>query len=707
MKRILIIASAVFLFNAHLQSQPISEREAMDRALNYLNGGNTGMRVSSRGGGLKLESVPVESDGIYAFNIAGGGYIIASADSRTLPVLGYSNTGSISWEQMPPNMRSWLKSYEDAMATLGEDDRFRDGNIKGDASRNRVSTRNGRGAVEPLIKTHWNQLSPYWDMTPIYEGAVPEWQGQQCKVGCMAVALAQVMNYYKWPKSVPNGLPGYDIRTEYGSDVKMWHIDSLEAVSFDWDNMLDTYNVVNPETGAHEQIGTEVERHAIATLLRYCGQAMKAQYGVDEGTENDAGDDQKALTRYFGYPAATFLEDRSRYSIDGWEEIIYGEVAAGRPVLYFGTFDRNNGHAFLCDGYDGNGLFHMNWGWDGDYDGYYSLSVLNPYEETEALIIPGYCIFQGAVIYIDPELEIQSVPEEYSDDSESGNLILLDGAITKGKGRLGENNVITVQVRNTSQRDYAGYLCLVPQYYGDMEESSITEETEYLKGDTIFAGGYIRAGEQSGINFNFSPQRLGTVRLKLYDSKNYNIGSFSLKLTNDTLAVFDRYVENCSYLVKEEDNWYYQVELRDKVDDSIPHFVLADSLRFKVGCNVDDNQILAHMITDEIRDYLRQLPEKGGHGDYVFSRKVPVDNTFNGYYEVFSYIGEWICDSLVDITMSCYQIESFQYDDPTSVGFIEKNPITDTIFDLWGRPFIGAATKKGIYIRDGKLYFTE
>ena len=107
MKRILIIASAVFLFNAHLQSQPISEREAMDRALNYLNGGNTGMRVSSRGGGLKLESVPVESEGIYAFNIAGGGYIIASADSRTLPVLGYSNTGSISWEQMPPNMRSW------------------------------------------------------------------------------------------------------------------------------------------------------------------------------------------------------------------------------------------------------------------------------------------------------------------------------------------------------------------------------------------------------------------------------------------------------------------------------------------------------------------------------------------------------------------------------------------------------------------------
>ena len=88
----------------------------MDRALYYLNGGNTGMRVSSRGGGLKLESVPVESEGIYAFNIAGGGYIIASADSRTLPVLGYSNTGSISWEQMPPNMRSWLKSYEDAVA---------------------------------------------------------------------------------------------------------------------------------------------------------------------------------------------------------------------------------------------------------------------------------------------------------------------------------------------------------------------------------------------------------------------------------------------------------------------------------------------------------------------------------------------------------------------------------------------------------------
>ncbi len=706
MKRILIIASAVFLFTAHLQSQPISEREAMDRALNYLNGGNTGMRVSSRGGDLKLESVPVESEGIYAFNIAGGGYIIASADSRTLPVLGYSNTGSISWDQMPPNMRSWLKSYEDAMTTLGEDDRFRDGNIKGDASRNRVSTRNGRSAVEPLIKTHWYQDSPYWDMTPIYEGAVPEWQGQQCLVGCMAVAMAQVMNYYKWPKSVPNGLPGYDIRSKNGSDVKIWHIDSLEAVSFDWDNMLDTYNVVNPETGAQEQIGTDVERHAVATLLRYCGQSVKASYGVN-GTSSDFGEDQKALTRYFDYPAATFLQKRSRYSIDGWEEIIYGEMAAGRPVLYCGTFDPDDGHAFICDGYDGNGLFHINWGWEGECDGYYSLSVLNPYEEYDWIISPGFCINQFAVIHIDPELEIQPAPESYNEDSESGNLTLLDGAITKGKGRLDENKVITVQVRNTSQRDYAHYLYLIPQYYGNTEESSITEETGYLIGDTIFAGAYIRACEQSGINFNFSPQKLGTVLFKMYDSSNNSVGSFSLKLTNDTLAVFDRYVENCSYLVKEEDNWYYQVELRDKVIDSIPHFVLADSLRFKVCCDVDDNQILAHMITDEIRDYLRQLPEKGGHGDYVFSRKVPVDNTLYGYYVIFSYIAEWICDSLVDITTSCYQVESFQYDDPTSVGFIEKNPVTDTIYDLWGRPIRGAATKKGIYIRDGKLYFAE
>jgi len=707
MKRILIIASAVFLFTAHLQSQPISEREAMDRALNYLNGGNTGMRVSSRGGGLKLESVPVESEGIYAFNIAGGGYIIASADSRTLPVLGYSNTGSISWEQMPPNMRSWLKSYEDAVATLGEDDRFRDGNYKGDVSKNLVSTRNGRSAVEPLIKTRWNQQSPYWDMTPIYEGANPECQGQQCLVGCMAVAMAQVMNYYKWPKSVPNGLPGYDIRSTHGSDVKIWHIDSLEAVSFDWDNMLDTYNVVNPETGAQEQIGTEVERHAVATLLRYCGQSVKASYGVDNGTSSKYGEDQKALTRYFDYPAATFLQKRSRYSIDGWEEIIYGEVAAGRPVLYCGTIDPDDGHAFICDGYDGDGLFHINWGWEGECDGYYSLSVLNPYEEYDWIISPGYCINQFAVIHIDPELEIQPAPESYNEDSESGNLTLLDGAITKGKGRLDENNVITVQVRNTSQRDYANYLYLIPHYYGNTEESSITEETEYLIGDTIFAGAYIRACEQSGINFNFSPQNLGTVLFKMYDSSNNNVGSFALKLTNDTLALFDRYVENCSYLVKEEDSWYYQVELRDKVNDSIPHFVPADNLRFKVGCDVDDNQILAHMITNEIREYLRQLPEKGGHGDYVFSMKVPVDNTLCGYYYMFSYIAEWICDSLVKITRSCYQIESFQYDDPTSVGFIEKNPITDTIFDLWGRPFIGAATKKGIYIRDGKLYFAE
>ena len=145
--------------------------------------------------------------------------------------------------------------------------------------------------------------------------------------------------------------------------------------------------------------------------MRYCGQSVKMMYGTREigGSGAATGDVAKALVNNFDYNAAQYITHQYFPGIDEWEEVIYGELAAGRPMVYCGASDEG-GHCFVCDGYDGNGLFHINWGWSGHDDGYFALAVLNPYNNTSAGSGSsgiGFSIREGAVIYTDPKMDAQ------------------------------------------------------------------------------------------------------------------------------------------------------------------------------------------------------------------------------------------------------------------------------------------------------------
>ena len=419
-------------------AQQLTEQQAKELAGKFLKerrsqeSGVRSLEKRRREAGVTLTATKVEAKSIYAFNCEGGGYVIASADSRALPVLGYSDTGSIDWERMPENMRVWLKLYDEAIATLGNRQDFKDGDIKMEdgrwkmddvttdsnpASRNgtqRQTRTNGRTAIEPLIKTNWYQIVPYYNECPLYDGADTSLTGKRCMTGCTATATAQVMNYYQWPQEIADSLPGYDIETTYNDEKKVWHIDALPPVTFAWQDMLDCY--LEPRDGSwnpKEILGTEAQQQAVATLMRYCGQAMKTAYSpAGSGTSTDA--QYAALVKVFGYTAATQIRFRTLYAIDEWEDIIYGELAAGRPVLYNG-YSESEGHSFICDGYDGDGLFHINWGWGGKDDGYFSLSVLNPHNNTSVGSGSsgiGFSINQGAIIYLDPMMDPQPNPDE-------------------------------------------------------------------------------------------------------------------------------------------------------------------------------------------------------------------------------------------------------------------------------------------------------
>ena len=382
-------------------AQQITEQQAMDRALQFLNTNTAAKARGLDGKQLILKAAKVEAKTIYAFNLEGGGYVIASGDERALPVLGYSDSGTIDWDRLPYNMREWLKSYDVAMATLDRPKGFK--HVLPPQMKSK--TRATKAAIEPLLKTHWNQTEPYWNKVPPYDGAIPYYKDELSLTGCAATAMAQVMNYHQWPKAACQEIPAYDIATEYEDEQKTWHIDGLPSTTFDWDHMLDNYWVYNPETNQNELVGTEAEQDAVATLMRYCGQAVKMKYSP-EGSGSIMAYVSQALVKYFGYDGAGRCVGRLGYTIKEWENLIYEELAAGRPVAYGGQGDIG-GHAFVCDGYDGNGLFHFNWGWGGYYDGYFSLSVLDPYIglDTETYYGNGFCQLQNAVINVKPAPE--------------------------------------------------------------------------------------------------------------------------------------------------------------------------------------------------------------------------------------------------------------------------------------------------------------
>lgn len=788
----------------------ITEQEALDRALQYISMPGS-MRVQSRNSGADPQSVPVEAESIYAFNLRDGGFIIASADSRTLPVLGYSSTGSIDWDNLPPNMQEWLRSYDDAIATLGDRNDFKDGNALDNTGPLMTTSNKDREPVEPLIKTRWSQREPYYNECPLYEGDDPEYNGKICVTGCVATALAQVMRYYEWPKTVPDGLPDYETYTQYNGTRKAWHIDALPPVKFDWANMLDDYNRTNPDTNENEQLGNDTQRSAVATLMRYCGQAIKTMYSP-AASGGMIIKCIRAFIQYFGYSDAEII-NRVYFDIDEWEDIIYDEVSNGRPVIYGGYFGPSSGHAFICDGYDGNGLFHINWGWEGSGDGYYSLSVLNPYDNisTGSGNI-GFSINQTAVVHINPTEKMESMGYNFEDESYlyenlsllNGNTvrfnfiynnedageasqdyalgtiaddgapnpvfigapsdsILYDansmtvvidstrfqpgdslrlypmyrirktgaewkvipplkshlvagrtdngtffidihaefhlecegGAITQGTGRLGIGNNITVRVRNLAEDDYINTLYLVPIYYGHIDKDQINDSKPLSQGEQMLCGAYIHAGRTDCVTFAFVPQQGGVVLFKL-KAAGKDLGDFCLELDNDTLVNYEKYLVNNSRVSQVGDQWFYDIELCDKPGVQIPLGIPSDSIVLKGRFYRNYERIGTFHIYDEIREYLKDLPLKGGKGDYRFTWQIPLDITTDGLYLVDSYLGEQIDGYLYDYNT----IHEYEFNvNITDVSIPTATMTDDPLRDISGRTVNGNPDRKRIYIK--------
>ena len=327
---------------------PVSPEEALSRAIR--SGVAPTMRKAPAAG-MKLaaiETAPTSGRAaVYTFDMPGSGFAILTADDNLPAVLGYTDNGSWAEAMAYDNFKSWIETYLtqiDAYYAAPETCNVYQDNV----------TPMERQRIEPILATKWNQDYPYNLYSPTTS------QGS-CMTGCVATAMAQVLKHYEWPREHGKGFHSY---MQGNTTISF----DYENTGFDWDNMLDTY--------VSGQFNDEQAR-AVGVIMKACGVSVNMQYS-NSASGAFSQSIAAAMVNIFGYDKGINFLNRALYTFQEWNDIVYAEIAAGRPVIYNGESGQGSGHCFVCDGYSEDNYFHFNWGWSGTFDGYFLLHALEP-----------------------------------------------------------------------------------------------------------------------------------------------------------------------------------------------------------------------------------------------------------------------------------------------------------------------------------------
>ena len=387
MKRSVSLLFWVILSTLVVRSAPITSSQAASKAQAFLSShGKGGMQPLSLVGQGSRKAIgrggAVPNPSYYVFNQGEDqGFVIVAGDDCAEGILGYADKGHFDLEKIPDNLRAWLDGYAEEIAWAQQQPSYaKKRNVMAAESPVGIS----RMVVAPLLESTWGQDNPY-NKKCLTQG------GSKAVTGCVATALAQIMYYHKWPQDATDTIPAYNPNQMYAG------YQALLPITFEWGKMQPHYDVKDDTDSPASQ--------AVADLMLYCGHAVEMQYGVTSSGA-DAMDCAAALNDYFGYGNPTKTASRSSFTAEEWDEMVYAELAEGRPVLYAAAASNGSGHAFVCDGYDGEGLFHINWGWNGQSDGYFRLQALNPASQGTggSGMSSGFSLRQMMVFGISPEV---------------------------------------------------------------------------------------------------------------------------------------------------------------------------------------------------------------------------------------------------------------------------------------------------------------
>lgn len=332
MKRILS-SSLIMLLALSASAAPRTTAQKKAAALSALNRiGNNGTRRIKAAGTAELQTLE-SADAYTVLGYKNGGFAIIANDDRNEAVVGYSAS---TFTRLPDGMRWYLNALGEVLAAGGAAPRY--------TFMPKLEQAQG---VAPMLDCEWGQSAPFSNLTP-----------HNYPTGCVATAMAQIMYYHKYPTSGTGKF--LDVNTRKQIDIS--------KSTYDYASMLPSYN------GTY----TNAQATAVATLMYHCGLTVNMDYNAD-GSGAVLSDARSAVIDNFFYNANANSHFRYIHNIDEWMDLVYEELDNKRPILYGGQ-DANGtgGHAFVFDGYNSDGLVHVNWGWDGDCNGYYDISLLNP-----------------------------------------------------------------------------------------------------------------------------------------------------------------------------------------------------------------------------------------------------------------------------------------------------------------------------------------
>lgn len=304
-------------------------------------------------------------DAYYVFNMLEG-WVIVSARSERWPVIGYNFQGRMEApEQLPISLQSWLQTFVDEAAFI-ESQQLEPspeitalwGHYLTDDLRS-LDVFPKRDVATPLLTNTWNQNHPY----NIYCPVDPNGPGGHVYVGCVATAMAMIMHYWRYPNQ------GQGQHQYYASPYGMQYANFGEA-HYNWDAMQDVIENTHP--------------HDVALISYHAAVSVNMMFSPD-GSGAYSFHVPGAMTSRFKYSNAAQYLEKNNYQNATWENMLQEQLDAGVP-LYYSGYSSTGGHAFVCDGYQGNNYYHFNFGWGGSSNGWFSLQNVGGFSSGQGMV---------------------------------------------------------------------------------------------------------------------------------------------------------------------------------------------------------------------------------------------------------------------------------------------------------------------------------
>ena len=363
-------------FALHVNAADITPEEALDIANSFVQHDQTAQKAIRKAPkGTKIapsiahrmpSRVADDKDNVYIINLGNdqGFVVVSGEDGAVSDILGYCDHGSFSYEDAPVQFIDLLNEYSAGIDSLRRNPALRTRKprriVITDDMFNTHEPIIGEVVVGPLITAKWNQTAPYNNLCPTSDPSDSSAYASHCYTGCVPTAVAQVMNYWKWP--VQSGGQVYVGWSQENGDI----YEDFSVHTYDWDNMLDEYD----HGYSWEQA------NAVAQLMADVGKAMGTSYCQSNGSPTVW--QPNTLIDNFGYEPG--IETVTGNKAADIMISLKSELNEKRPVLYVGCPEgEGDCHALVCDGYTKDDYFHFNYGWGGQTDGFYRLSSVPIY----------------------------------------------------------------------------------------------------------------------------------------------------------------------------------------------------------------------------------------------------------------------------------------------------------------------------------------